>query len=116
MDVGCGTGIWMTDYFSAHVNASGPSSSTTAYNVVVHGCDINLCTVHNELKQRVIQHDALEAFPIAGIGPEQIGRQGSYDLVHGRLLIYALDRGVGWKTAIQNMVRLLSELSLKWRK
>lgn len=106
MDVGTGTGVWLDD-----LQASGIVTPSDQ----LHGADLDLglsrLAKDNVDRGRmparpVIQHNVLDAFG-EGSGPEQVGQTGSYDVVHARLLVFALQKHTGWAQAVENMAGLL---------
>lgn len=107
MDAGCGTGIWLRD-----LRASGMLKARAE----LHGCDINLDTAQGETQEGradivLFEHNVLDDFAQgtrAVTHPKVVVQPGSYDLVHARLLVYALDKDIGWQRAVNNMVGLLS--------
>ncbi|CAO1628928.1 unnamed protein product [Sympodiomycopsis kandeliae] len=97
MDVGSGTGIWLND-FNQEISSS----------IQFHACDVDLSMISPSLRSNCIQHDVLQPFPQRqGSGVESIGQQETYDFVHAKLLIYALDKDRQWAKAVKNMSQLL---------
>lgn len=107
MDVGCGTGIWLRDLRK--------DNDFLPANNVCHGADFDpSCSIAaneklpEDEKVLVLQQDVLQPFDGGGL-PEDCGKQGTYDLVTSRLLVFALETGIGWQKAVQNMADLLRE-------
>lgn len=58
----------------------------------------------------VFEHDIAASTPIVKTQGRSVGVAGSYDLVHARLLVFALKKGdAGWQKAVRNMAAFLSE-------
>ncbi|KAF2671164.1 S-adenosyl-L-methionine-dependent methyltransferase [Microthyrium microscopicum] len=89
-DIGTGTGIWLLD-----IARTNPS-------YVLHGFDISAAQIHPDFNSSSNLHfhlsDFKQPFP-----PELLG---TFDLVHARLLIFAL-QAEEWAPAVANLTTLL---------
>lgn len=59
---------------------------------------------------QVFEHDITASSASRCTRGHGVGAAGSYDLVHARLLVFALKKGeAGWQKAVRNMAAFLSE-------
>lgn len=112
MDVGCGTGIWLRDLHASGLLPEGVHLHASEINVDMAAAGPTKAASKEGPEVVLFEHNVLEPFEV---GQKAIGHDGStmqpgtYDLVHARLLVYALDRDNGWLRAVDNMVALLSK-------
>lgn len=112
MDVGCGTNAWLRD-----LRRSGCIPS----DAVLHASDIDAGVFGGFDRKDIYGGDSHVSFFALDVlqpfldgqrslhRPKSEIRRGTYDVVHARLLVYALGDGEEWDRAIGHMKTLLSE-------